>query len=65
MRVLASIHEVGNDQDTYHIYRKEKKRREEKKRKGKERNEMGTKAHKVCENSKCGFWGHMYLFVHI
>lgn len=50
MRVLASIHEVGDDQDTYHIYRKEKKRREEKKRKGKERNEMGTKAHKVCEN---------------
>lgn len=44
---------------------KKKKRREEKKRKGKERNEMGTKAHKVCENSKCGFWRHMYLFVHI
>lgn len=26
---------------------------------------MGTKARKVYANSKCGFWGHMYHFVHI
>ena len=32
MRDLALIHKVENDQDTYHIYRKEKK--EENKRKG-------------------------------
>lgn len=30
MRDLASIHKVENDEDMYHIYRKEKKKRKEK-----------------------------------